>query len=253
MSRRNIYVVGGLAVLAGVVLIAFAIASLDSDGGNSPTAGTEADTTSQPPSGTVPDPGTPGEQGRQEAAVEARGREVGQQLSRRRPVRAPDLSAELIHDGSLPQELKPRFERATAAGALVLSKLRGTPVVLHLWSSQCVPCRASQRLVEATWERWGPRGILFVGVLVDEARASTAKAVIDQYDVTYPAILDRSGIAEHYGATALPQTFFISAAGAIVGQVVGSPSVRQLEVGTAASRSSEPFGSEQGSARVPLR
>ncbi|MGH2980238.1 MAG: TlpA family protein disulfide reductase, partial [Solirubrobacterales bacterium] len=72
-------------------------------------------------------------------------------------------------------------------------------------------------------------------------------------DLTYPAILDRSGqIAERYGVTALPQTFFISAGGDIVGEVAGSPSIRQLELGTAAAKSGKPFGSEQGSSRMPL-
>ena len=58
-----------------------------------------------------------------------------------------------------------------------------------------------------------------------------------QYDLTYPAISDRSGESRSaYGVTALPETFFISAGGDIVGEVAGSPSVRQLEMGAAAAR-----------------
>jgi hypothetical protein len=107
-------------------------------------------------------------------------------------------------------------------------------------------------LVEATWKRWGPRGVLFVGVNVNEPPGA-AEAVIRQYHLTYPAVSDRSGrVVDLYGTTALPQTFFISAEGDIVGEVTGGPSVRQLEVGTGAARSGAAFGSEQGSSRVPL-
>ena len=109
-------------------------------------------------------------------------------------------------------------------------------MVLHLWSSKCAPCRGDARLVEATWKRWGPRGVLVVGASVKEP-ASSAKAVIEQYDLTYPAVADPSGgLAERYGATAVPHTFFISAGGDIVGEVAGSPSVRQLELGAAGGR-----------------
>ena len=94
--------------------------------------------------------------------------------------------------------------------------------------------------------------MLFVGVSVNES-AEAARAVIRQYDLTYPGISDRSGeIAKRYGVTALPQTFFISAEGDIVGEVAGSPSVRQLELGTSAAESGRPFGAEQGSSSVPL-
>jgi hypothetical protein len=94
--------------------------------------------------------------------------------------------------------------------------------------------------------------VLFVGANVNES-TDAARAVIRQYDLTYPGISDRGGeIAERYGATALPQTFFISDKGDIVGEVAGSPSVRQLELGASSAESGRLFGAEQGSTRVPL-
>jgi AhpC/TSA family len=254
MSRRNTYLLGGLAVVAGAVMIAFAIAALTSNGNDSAATDTEAAPVPPPVApGAAPTPRPPADESRRPAGIQASGAEVGRQLSRRRPVRAPDFTAGVIEDGSIPQPLNAQFERATATGTLDLSRLRGTPVVLHLWSTQCAPCRANTRLVEATWKRWGPRGVLFVGVHVDEARTSSAKAAIRQYDLTYPTVSEsRAAMARRFGATALPQAFFVSEAGDIVGQVVGSPSVRQLEVGAAATQSGQPFGSEPGSARAPL-
>ena len=232
MSRRNTYLLGGLAVLAGVVMLVVAISGLTSDGDDSTTAN-EANAPERPLT-----PGSTGPAGRRRERRAA----VRQQRRRARgsvgawpgagPCALRTSLLALIHAGTLPKSLQEPFERAAAKDSLELSELRGTPVVLHLWSSQCAPCRADTRLVEATWKRWGPRGVMFVGASVKES-AGAARAVIRQYDLTYPGISDRSGeIAPRYGVTALPQTFFISAEGDIVGEVAGSPSVRQLELGT---------------------
>ena len=95
--------------------------------------------------------------------------------------------------------------------------------------------------------------MLFVGASVKES-ADAARAVIRQYDLTYPGISDRSGeIAKRYGATALPQTFFISAEGDIVGEVAGSPSVRQLELGASSAESGRPSGPSREAAGCRCR
>jgi peroxiredoxin len=253
MSRRNTYLLGGLAVLVGVAMVVVAIAGLVSDG-DDPSPGSERTAPEVPV--TTGSPGPPGGQPDDAPApsgTEAEGAGIREQLTRRRPVRAPDFSAPEISDGAIPGTLAQAYRRAGGEGTLDMSDLRGTPVVLHLWSSRCAPCRSDARLVEATWKRWGPRGVLFVGISVNEP-PRTAEPVIRQYDLTYPAVSDQNGqIAARYGATALPQTFFVSAAGDIVGEVAGSPSVRQLQLGTEAAAAGRPFGSEQGSSRVPLR
>lgn len=232
-------------------MLVVAISSLTSDGDDSTPANERNAPERQITPGSAPPAAGDGSQA-EPSGTKTEGEGIRLSLARRRPVRAPDLSAQLIHAGTLPQSLQAPFERAAAKDALDLSELRGTPVVLHLWSSKCAPCRANARLVEATWKRWGPRGVLFVGASVNES-ADAARAVIRQYDLTYPGISDRSAeIAKRYGATVLPQTFFISAGGDIVGEVAGSPSVRQLELGASSAESGRPFGAEQGSSRVPL-
>jgi hypothetical protein len=58
-------------------------------------------------------------------------------------------------------------------------------------------------------------------------------------------------MANAYGVRSLPETFFISSTGDLIGHVSGTPSVRQMELGTAAARAGRTFGSEQGGSRVP--
>jgi peroxiredoxin len=252
VSRRNTYLLGGLAVIAGIALVVIAIAALSSGDGDEPSPGSERTAPETPvPTSEPPPPAGQGGSGESSGAT-AEGGGIRDRLARRRLVRAPDFSARVIGDGTPPGRLAAAFSQARSGDSLQLSKLRGTPVVLHLWSSRCAPCRTNSRVVEAAWKRWAGRGVLFVGVHVEDSDGS-ATAAIRQYRLTYPAVFDGSGqVPERYGAAALPQTFFISAGGDIVGEVAGSPSVRQLEVGAAAARSGEPFGSEQGSSRIPI-
>jgi peroxiredoxin len=250
VSKRNTYLLGGVAVVLGCAMLALAVVALSGDD-DSPPPTSERNAPERPITpGSTPTTGTGQEA--PESGTEADGAGIRPQLAQKKTVPAPDYSAQVIHEGSVPRALEDAFDRATDGGSLEIGKLDGTPVVLHLWSSKCAPCRGDARLVEATWKRWGPRGVLFVGASVKEP-ASDAKAVVEQYDLTYPAVADPGGgLAERYGATAVPHTFFISEGGDIVGEVAGSPSVRQLELGAQAAESGKAFGSEQGSSRVPL-
>jgi thiol-disulfide isomerase/thioredoxin len=142
--------------------------------------------------------------------------------------------------------------RATAGGTLGLSELEGTPVVLYMYASKCGPCRADARLVESTWERWGRRGVAFVGVAVKDSDES-ARSFARQYRLTYPIVRDADGkVAAAYGARVLPEVFFVSKAGDVVGHVIGSPSVRQMELGAGSARVGRSFGNEEGGSRQPL-
>ena len=58
-------------------------------------------------------------------------------------------------------------------------------------------------------------------------------------------------MARAYGVEVLPETFFISRSGEVVGHVAGSPSVLQMEQGAASARAGRTFGSEEGGSRVP--
>src|SRR5688500_609659 len=174
---------------------------------------------------------------------------IDDSLARARPAPAPGFQ--------LPVLLAPRpvrgLGRAIGDGRVSLRELRGRPVVLNLWASWCVPCREEAPVLERAWRQQGPDGAVLVG-LDQQDITGDALAFLRELDVTYLNVRDRGNeVARRYGATGLPETFFISRRGAVVGHVIGVVSPAQLRRGIDAARSGRTLGVRDGGQRRPAR
>jgi len=102
-----------------------------------------------------------------------------------------------------------------------LPGLHGHPVVLNFWASWCVPCREEAPLLQAVWQQFHARGLIVLGVDTQDL-STPAQAFIAQYGLSFPAVRDADGsVARRFGATGVPETFFISADGRILGKFPG--------------------------------
>jgi len=143
------------------------------------------------------------------------------------------------------------FAAAARDGRVALEELRGRPVVLNLWASWCVPCREEAPLLQGAWSRADEQGVLFVGADVRDATRD-ARAFIAEFGITYPNVRDPDGgILTDFGLTGLPETFFLSADGDVVGHVIGALSAPQLARGVQAAVSGEPVPPGAGGERRP--
>lgn len=166
-------------------------------------------------------------------------------LAARRAVEAPGFRLEVLTDGR-PGPLSGEWERAAADDTVALNELRGTPVVLNFWASWCVPCREEARLLQRGWRSAQRKGVLFLGLDMQDVRQD-AFDFIEGFDQDYPHVRDPTkDTARAWGATGIPETYFISAQGKVVAHVIGAVNAEQLESGVDAARGGKPLAPEAG-------
>jgi peroxiredoxin len=167
--------------------------------------------------------------------------------------KAPDTSLHVLDKGASPKELGDKIGPASSDGTITLDELRGSPIVLNVWSADCTPCRAETRVLQSEWERLGRRGVLFLGLDVLDSPAA-ARRFRAENGVTYPSVDEkRAATARAMGATGVPETFFIAKDGDIVGHVMGEVSLAQIELGVRAAQTGQPMPTVQGGGQIPLR
>ncbi|HAL46369.1 MAG TPA: hypothetical protein DCP37_01295 [Dehalococcoidia bacterium] len=98
----------------------------------------------------------------------------------------------------------------------------GKPMVVNFWASWCPPCRQESPGFERTWGTYADKGIVFVGVDIQDGE-EVAQAYVDEFGLTFPNGRDLDGtITVDYGVIGLPVTFFVDAAGIVQGRWVGA-------------------------------
>ena len=118
---------------------------------------------------------------------------------------APDFTLDML-------EGKP-FHLAASRGKEV--------VVLDFWATWCGPCMQSMPAVEGVAGEFKDKGVRLVAVNLQEAPAAI-KAVLQRQKLSVDVALDRDGgVADKYGATAIPQTVIIGRDGKVARLFVG--------------------------------
>lgn len=123
----------------------------------------------------------------------------------------------------------PDFTLESLTGEMVtLSDFAGQMVVLNFWATWCPPCREEIPDFQATWEKYEGKGVVFLGVSMDQNR-SDVESFIKDSGVTYTILLDLSGQAANlYGITAIPTTFMLDVDGTVLFSQVGGMTADQL-------------------------
>ena len=106
-----------------------------------------------------------------------------------------------------------------------LAAQKGKVILLDFWATWCPPCK-----VEIPWfvefqEKYGPKGLIVIGVSVDDP-PSALKPFGEKYKVNYPLLVgdgrdDIKGPRGYNAAWGLPKTFVIGRNGAICKTHIG--------------------------------
>ena len=102
--------------------------------------------------------------------------------------------------------------------------LAGKIVVIDFWATWCPPCRAEIPGYVELQEAFDDKGVVFVGVSLDQGPDADAKVrkFIEEYKINYPIVIGDMGIVEAFGGVeSIPTTFVIDRAGQIVRRKVG--------------------------------
>ena len=110
-------------------------------------------------------------------------------------------------------------------GQTTLSDLRGQIVLVNLWASWCLPCRAEMPAIERVYRSYKDLGLEVLAVnATNQDSVDAAMAFIQERGLTFPVLLDRTGsTSAAYNLRGLPSSFFIDRQGVIRSVVIGGP------------------------------
>ena len=104
-----------------------------------------------------------------------------------------------------------------------LADLRGKAVWVNFWTTWCPPCQSEVPILRDLAERYRDRGLVLVGISVQETSPADVKAYADRYQLGYTIGFDGSGKIFHaYKGYALPTQVFIDPNG-VIASLVGAP------------------------------
>ena len=105
-----------------------------------------------------------------------------------------------------------------------LGQFQGRILVLNFWATWCAPCREEMPGFARLQSRWGPRGVQFVGLALDDA--GKVARFGDELRINYPLWTGDEPVGElsrrlgnHLGL--LPQTAILDASGAVLENRIG--------------------------------
>ena len=117
----------------------------------------------------------------------------------------------------------PPFVLKQADGRTVsLASYKGQVVLLNFWATWCAPCRVEMPWFQEFSKIYARKGLIVLGVSLDDGGWKTVQPVITKLKVSYPIVLGDSKVQKDYGmGDLLPATFLIDRRGKIQAVKVG--------------------------------
>jgi cytochrome c biogenesis protein CcmG/thiol:disulfide interchange protein DsbE len=96
-----------------------------------------------------------------------------------------------------------------------LSEQRGKVVLVNFWASWCAPCEEEAPDLQAAWEKYQDKGVVFIGIAYVDADHKS-KAFMEKFGITYMNGPDLgTKISDDYNIKGVPETFIINRDGEV--------------------------------------
>jgi thiol-disulfide isomerase/thioredoxin len=125
----------------------------------------------------------------------------------------------------------PDFTLQSLDGKTVrLSDFRGKPVVLNFWATWCGPCKIEMPWFVDLQKQYGPSGVQFLGVAMDDASPKDIAEFAASMKVNYPILIGKESVGDDYGGVQfLPETFYIDRNGKVIDKAFGLKGRGEIE------------------------
>lgn len=135
------------------------------------------------------------------------------------------MKSKLIGQPAPPWQLKDLDGKAVSS-----ADFKGKVVVLNFWATWCPPCRKEIPDFIALQKEHGSRGLVFVGVALDDEGVSVVKPFAKEAGINYPLVIGDDKVVKAYeGVEMYPTTYVIDRNGTVVSRHIGSLTRAEME------------------------
>lgn len=124
----------------------------------------------------------------------------------------------------------PVFETVALDGAPIrLTAMKGAPVILRFFVSNCKYCRADTKIFNDYYKKYGSAGLKIVYISSDSEVAGLTKFV-EELGIVFPVVHDpKQRVAELYHVKVVPQTIILDPDHLVIGAILGGVSATELD------------------------